>query len=52
VDIEEGEIRLRPDREPFEPIESGKSEWGHEAFLDAGEAIVGEPSDGDDIDGE
>jgi hypothetical protein len=53
VDIETGEIHLRPDRPPFQPIESGKNEWGDEAFLDTREAMVGDPTaDHPDHDGE
>lgn len=52
VRVEGGEISLRPDRESFEPIESGKSEWGDEAFLDAEEAMVGEPERETASDGE
>lgn len=46
----EGEIHLRPKRESFEPIDSGKRQWGSETFLDAGTAMVGE-SEGEDTDG-
>ena len=52
VTVEGGAIVLRPDREAFEPIESGKNEWGDEAFLDAGEAMVGEPESETASDGE
>lgn len=45
VDLEEGEIHLRPDRPTFEPITSGKREWGDEAFLDSGEAMFGDLED-------
>ena len=45
--IEDGEIRLRSDRTPFEPIESNKTEWGTGAFLDTEMAMVGEPDDED-----
>jgi AbrB family looped-hinge helix DNA binding protein len=45
VVVDEGEIHLRPERESFEPINSGKRQWGAEAFLDAGTAMVGEPED-------
>jgi len=43
VAIEDGEIRLRLDRTPFEPITSNKTEWRTEAFLDTETAMVGEP---------
>ena len=53
VEIETGEIHLRPDRPSFQPIESGKNEWGDEAFLDTREAMVGDPTaDHPDHDGE
>ena len=45
VIINEGEIHLHPERESFEPIDSGKRQWGSEAFLDAGTAIVSDPED-------
>jgi AbrB family looped-hinge helix DNA binding protein len=44
VDIETGEIHLRPDRPSFQPIESGKNGWGDEAFLDTREAMAGDPA--------
>jgi AbrB family looped-hinge helix DNA binding protein len=47
VDLEDGEIHLRPNRPPFEPITSGKSEWGAETFIDAGEALFGDNEDND-----
>lgn len=50
VDIEDGEIRLRQDKTPFEPITSNKIEWGTETFLDNETAMVGEP-DGEDANG-
>lgn len=48
IDLEDGEIHLRPTRPPFEPITSGKTEWGSEAFMDAGEALFGEIEDNGD----
>ena len=50
VAIEDGEIRLQSDRNPFEPITSNKTEWGTETFLNTGTAMVGEP-DGEGTDG-
>jgi AbrB family looped-hinge helix DNA binding protein len=50
VAIEDGEIRLRSDKTPFEPITSNKTEWGAKTFLDTETAMVGEP-DGEDTDG-
>jgi AbrB family looped-hinge helix DNA binding protein len=45
LDLEEGEIHLRPNRPQFEPISSNKSEWGNEAFIDVGEAMFGDRAD-------
>jgi len=45
IDDESGLIRLRP---PFEPVRSGKDDFGSEAFLDAGEALFGDFRCGDD----
>lgn len=45
LDFEEGEIHLRPNRPQFKPISSKKSEWGKEAFIDAGEAVFGDLED-------
>lgn len=42
VDLEDGEVYLRPNRPPFEPITSEKSEWGDETFMNAGEALFGD----------
>lgn len=50
VDLEDGEIHLRPNRPPFEPVTSGKSEWGSEAFVDAGEALFGDVEEEEDGD--
>jgi AbrB family looped-hinge helix DNA binding protein len=47
LDLENGEVHLRPDRPPFEPIASGKSEWGTETFMSAGEALFGNIEDND-----
>lgn len=47
VDVEDGEIHLRPNRQPFEPATSGKTDWGAEAFMDAGEALFGDVGDED-----
>lgn len=48
VEFEDGEIHLRPNRPSFEPMTSGKDEWGPEAFMDAGEALFGNIEDEDD----
>jgi AbrB family looped-hinge helix DNA binding protein len=45
LELEEGEIHLRPDRPRFQPIDSGRDQWGEEAFPDADEAMVGESKD-------
>ncbi len=42
LEFEDGEIHLRPNRPPFEPITSGKRDWGTEAFAGAGEALFGD----------
>lgn len=42
VALADGEIHLRPNRPHFEPVASDKADWGEEAFLDAGEAMVGD----------
>lgn len=48
LDLEDGEIRLRPDRTRFEPISSGTTEWDDDPFLDASEAMVGDLEDEDE----
>ncbi|WP_199174972.1 AbrB/MazE/SpoVT family DNA-binding domain-containing protein [Halegenticoccus soli] len=45
INLEEGEIHLRPNRPQFTPISSNKDEWGEEAFLDVGEAMFGDLED-------
>lgn len=42
LEVEDGEIHLRPDRPAFEPITSNKHEWGADTFLDAGKAMFGD----------
>lgn len=48
LDFDDGEIHLRPNRPPFEPIRSGRTDWGDDTFIDAGEALFGtiEENDG------
>lgn len=48
VDIENGEAVLRPTASSFEPITRDESDFGSEAFLDAGEALFGNPVDRND----
>jgi AbrB family looped-hinge helix DNA binding protein len=47
LDLEDSEIRLRQPRPPFEPITSGKCEWGTKTFMSAGEALFGGSRDTD-----
>jgi AbrB family looped-hinge helix DNA binding protein len=50
VDVAEEEIRLRVERPRLTTVSSGRTEWGAEAFPDAGEAAFGRV-DGRDRDG-
>lgn len=47
LDLEDGEVHLRPNRPSFEPITSGKSSWGTETFMSAGIALFGDTEDND-----
>lgn len=47
LDLDDGEIHLRPNRPRFEPIQSGRSDWGSETFMDAGEALFGSIEEND-----